>query len=83
MNKPKKDGIMPEDNLTDAANKETTTMNQRNTKFCSNCGAQIDEKAIICPKCGVQVAPVGGYREPKSRTTAIILALFLGGHRDT
>ena len=21
--------------------------------FCRNCGAEIDEKAIICPKCGV------------------------------
>ena len=21
--------------------------------FCKNCGAQIDDQAIICPKCGV------------------------------
>lgn len=21
--------------------------------FCKNCGAQIDDKAVICPKCGV------------------------------
>ena len=25
-------------------------------KFCSNCGGQIDEKAVICVKCGVPVA---------------------------
>ena len=30
---------------------------ERRTKFCSNCGAEIDEKAEICPKCGVRVAP--------------------------
>ena len=27
------------------------------TKFCSNCGAKIDVRAEICPKCGVRVAP--------------------------
>ncbi len=21
--------------------------------YCKNCGAQIDDKAVICPKCGV------------------------------
>jgi|GEM_PF-7022718 len=26
------------------------------TKFCQNCGSQIDAKAKICPKCGVKVA---------------------------
>lgn len=25
-------------------------------KYCSNCGEQIDEKAVICVKCGVPVA---------------------------
>ena len=27
---------------------------EKNTKFCSNCGAEIDIKAKICPKCGVE-----------------------------
>lgn len=22
--------------------------------YCKNCGAEIDEKAVICPHCGVQ-----------------------------
>ena len=26
------------------------------TKFCQHCGAKIDAKAVICPKCGVPVA---------------------------
>lgn len=28
------------------------------TKFCQNCGAKIDTRAVICPKCGVPVAGV-------------------------
>lgn len=24
--------------------------------YCKNCGQEIDDKAVICPKCGVQVA---------------------------
>ena len=27
---------------------------ERKTKFCSNCGAEIDINAKICPKCGVE-----------------------------
>lgn len=23
--------------------------------FCTNCGAEIDYKAVVCPKCGVPV----------------------------
>lgn len=29
---------------------------ERNYKFCQNCGAKIDIKAIVCPNCGVAVA---------------------------
>lgn len=35
--------------------------------FCKNCGEQIDDRAVICPKCGVsqQTAPAvvdnGGF----------------------
>ncbi|MBS7257474.1 MAG: zinc-ribbon domain-containing protein [Methanobrevibacter sp.] len=25
----------------------------RGTKFCENCGKEIDYNAVICPKCGV------------------------------
>lgn len=28
---------------------------KKETKFCANCGAEIDTKAEICPKCGVRV----------------------------
>lgn len=26
-------------------------------KYCSHCGAQIDDNAVICVKCGCSVAP--------------------------
>lgn len=29
-------------------------MTERKTKFCSNCGAEIDVRAKICLKCGVE-----------------------------
>ena len=25
--------------------------------FCKKCGAEIDDQAVICPKCGVQQTP--------------------------
>ena len=27
-------------------------------KYCRNCGSQIDDKAVICPQCGVRQEPV-------------------------
>ena len=45
------------------------------TKFCFACGAQIDARAEICPKCGVRQIPTG---YGKSRAVAATLALFLG-----
>ncbi len=52
------------------------------TKFCSECGAEISAKAEICPKCGVRIAPApitAPPRTPKDKTTAAVLAIFLGG----
>jgi TM2 domain-containing membrane protein YozV len=49
----------------------------KNTKFCMNCGAEIDVKAEICPKCGV--------RQPSMRSNvknpglAAVLSFFLTG----
>ena len=45
--------------------------------YCKNCGAQIDDKAYICPNCGVKTG--GGYdANAKNKIIAIILAVFLG-----
>jgi TM2 domain-containing membrane protein YozV len=57
---------------------------ERKTKFCVNCGAKIDVRAEICPKCGVRVAPPPAparteYVERKSSGLAAVLSfLFVG-----
>lgn len=40
--------------------------------FCKNCGAEIDDKAVICPKCGVETA----VRE-KEKWNALALTGFI------
>jgi TM2 domain-containing membrane protein YozV/ribosomal protein L40E len=49
----------------------------QSSKFCSECGAKISAKAEVCPKCGVRSATLAGSGHNK--TTAALLALFLGG----
>lgn len=43
--------------------------------FCKSCGAEINDKAVVCVKCGVPTIKIGG----KNKTIAALLALFLGG----
>ena len=43
--------------------------------FCRGCGKEIHQTAIACPQCGAQQSTKAG----KSKTTATLLALFLGG----
>lgn len=49
-----------------------------NTKFCQSCGAEINEKAEICPKCGVRVANSPIDNDKKSQIVAALLAIFIG-----
>lgn len=47
--------------------------------FCKNCGNEVGENAAVCVKCGVAVDGGPGAAGPaKSRTTYILLGLFLG-----
>ena len=32
--------------------------------FCKNCGSEIDDRAEICPKCGLRVNPQGASSAP-------------------
>jgi TM2 domain-containing membrane protein YozV len=53
-------------------------------KYCKDCGQLINEKAEICPKCGVRQAPAPlsfGSSAPngRNRILAALLAFFLGG----
>jgi len=45
--------------------------------YCRDCGSVIQSRAEICPKCGVRqrMVPAGN----RSRSSAAILAIFLGG----
>ncbi len=45
-------------------------------KFCNDCGSIIKIKAEICPGCGIKQKNSNGTL---SKTTAAIIALFLGG----
>ena len=47
-------------------------------RYCQNCGVAVDPLAEICVKCGVRLAkPVVHGAGGKSKTTAILLAVFL------
>ena len=51
--------------------------------FCKNCGKEIDDNAVVCPHCGVQVSPAYSaapvQAAPQKNTIALvgfILSLF-------
>jgi TM2 domain-containing membrane protein YozV len=52
-----------------------TRVKASDEKFCESCGEVIKIKAELCPKCGVRQL----MRSAKSKMTAGLLALFLGG----
>lgn len=48
--------------------------------FCKNCGETIDENAVVCPRCGVQVGKFDTEKEKKGNILAIVgfvLAFFI------
>ena len=50
-------------------------------KYCSKCGKQVHEEAIICIGCGCSLEhkPSGILQKgEKEKTTTLLLALFLG-----
>ena len=53
-------------------------------KFCSNCGAELNEEQDICLKCGVRVKntntnnKVDSNSNAKSKMAAGLLGIFLG-----
>lgn len=56
-------------------------MKQENEKYCSECGAIINAKAEICPKCGVRQVNLipSDVSEQRNRwLTCLLLCFFLG-----
>jgi len=45
--------------------------------FCRGCGKELHDSAHACPGCGAVQRPVAV--QGRSRTTAAVLAFFLGG----
>ena len=43
--------------------------------FCKNCGKEIDDRAMVCPNCGVQVGTVAPA-ENKTNVLAIVGFIF-------
>jgi hypothetical protein len=48
------------------------------TKFCTACANPLIATAVICPKCGSPVNAVPPIVGGKSKTTAVLLAVFFG-----
>ena len=46
-------------------------------KFCSKCGAQIEDDAVICVKCGCAVAPEKKLSKDEKSTGFNVLAFFI------
>jgi TM2 domain-containing membrane protein YozV/ribosomal protein L40E len=59
---------------------QSGTTSERGKKFCVNCGAEIDTKAEICPKCGVRVAALPHEQgERKSECISAVLSFVFVG----
>lgn len=54
-------------------------------KYCSNCGNEVHEQAVICVKCGCSIAPFPHTCPPKDETISekealpvLLFCLFIG-----
>ena len=54
------------------------TESQESSKFCSNCGAKINSKAVICPNCGVR-QQIGGEEVSSLWYLVPLFFGFIGG----
>ena len=48
----------------------------KETKFCLNCGAEIDKNAVLCPKCGVKL---GNLQYDPEQGLEAVEVVVLGG----
>lgn len=53
-------------------------MDQRATKYCVNCGGQIDARAEICVRCGVRQPGKERAGKISRRMAAALFAILLG-----
>ncbi|MGL4669799.1 MAG: zinc-ribbon domain-containing protein [Methanobacteriaceae archaeon] len=60
------------------SNSEKNSESGKETKFCSNCGAEIDAKAEICPKCGVRASGIS-ENQKKEPILSTVLSFLIPG----
>ena len=48
------------------------------TKYCTNCGKEINEKQDVCLNCGVTIKKQNNNPECKSKIAGGLLGIFLG-----
>ena len=47
-------------------------------KYCSRCGAEIADQAVVCPSCGCAVPGSACETSGKSWAVTLLLCFFLG-----
>lgn len=45
--------------------------------FCKNCGSQVDDKAVVCPHCGIQVGSLANRAEEKEGNVIAVVGFVL------
>ncbi len=45
--------------------------------YCKNCGSEIDDRAVVCPKCGVATGKSGEDKASGLSIAALVLAFFI------
>jgi TM2 domain-containing membrane protein YozV len=68
--------VTPQPSLSAAV--EGTTM-RSSMVYCRFCGKELHESAVSCPHCGGRQRTSNASNLPKSRVTAGVLGLLLGG----
>lgn len=61
------------DPVDDTAHPQGAT-GRRNTRYCTNCGAELNENAVICVRCGAAVQTVA---EDKVNAGLVVLSVFI------
>ena len=46
-------------------------------KYCTHCGAELLDEAVICPKCGCWVNPASKSDQAKAKTNACAIVGFI------
>lgn len=47
-------------------------------KFCSKCGNQLVDEAVVCPNCGCAASDGGAAAKDENRLARFLLTFFLG-----